>query len=114
MLIIFIMICLLFLGCFIDGTSIMFITIPILVPMIKGLGFDPVWFGVLFVVNLEMALITPPMAINFFIVRSTFEISSRDLLRGVWPFMSVVIFFLLILLFFPQITLLLPGMMMQK
>ncbi|MBN2060612.1 MAG: TRAP transporter large permease [Deltaproteobacteria bacterium] len=113
-LIILIMIFLLFLGCFIDGTSIMFITIPILVPLVKGLGFDPVWFGVLFVVNLEMALITPPMAINFFIVRSTFEISSRDLLRGVWPFMGVVIIFLLIILLFPKITLWLPSMMLTR
>jgi C4-dicarboxylate transporter DctM subunit len=109
-----IMVILLFLGCFIDGITILFLTIPIFIPMITALGFDPLWFGVLFVVNMEIALITPPMGINFFLVRNTFNISSIELIKGVWPFMIVLLIFLAIMVAFPQLSLWLPGMMMGK
>jgi TRAP-type C4-dicarboxylate transport system permease large subunit len=106
------MVFLLFWGCFIDGITIMFLTVPIFVPMMTALGFDPLWFGVLFVVNMEIALITPPMGINFFLVRNTFHISSVELIKGVWPFLIVLIIFLAIMVAFPQIKLWMPGMMM--
>ena len=109
-----IMIFLLFLGCFIDGITIMMLTIPIFIPIIIELGFDPLWFGILFVVNMEIALITPPMGINFFLVRNHFDISSMDLIKGVWPFLIVLVGFLAITVAFPQLSLWLPGLMIGK
>ena len=106
-----IMVFLLFLGCFIDGITIMMLTVPIFIPIITDLGFDPLWFGVLFVINMEIALITPPMGINFFLVRNNFNISSMDLIRGVWPFLIMLVLFLAITVAFPQLSLWLPGLM---
>jgi tripartite ATP-independent transporter DctM subunit len=112
--IIAIMLFLLVLGCIIDGITIMMLTIPIFVPIIKELGFDPLWFGVLFVVNMEIALITPPMGINFFLVRNTFNIESIELMKGVWPFLIALGLFLVIMIAFPQLSLWLPGMMIGQ
>jgi C4-dicarboxylate transporter DctM subunit len=112
--IIAIMLFLLFLGCVIDGITIMMLTIPIFIPIIKDLGFDPLWFGILFVVNMEIALITPPMGINFFLVRNSFNIGSIELLKGVWPFLIVLVIFLAIVVAFPQLCLWLPGMMIGR
>ena len=106
-----IMVFLLFLGCFIDGITIMMLTVPIFIPIITELGFDPLWFGVLFVINMEIALITPPMGINFFLVRNNFSISSIDLMKGVWPFLIMLVLFLAITVAFPQLSLWLPGLM---
>lgn len=106
-----IMVFLLFLGCIIDGITIMMLTVPIFVPVITGLGFDPVWFGVLFVINMEIALITPPMGINFFLVKKNFDISSIELIKGVLPFLFVLLLFLAVTVLFPQLSLWLPGLM---
>ena len=106
-----IMVFLLFLGCIIDGITIMMLTVPIFVPIISELGFDPLWFGILFVINMEIALITPPMGINFFLVRNNFDISSMDLVKGVWPFLIMLVLFLAITVAFPQLSLWLPGLM---
>ena len=109
-----IMVLLLFLGCIIDGITIMMLTVPIFVPIITELGFDPLWFGILFVINMEIALITPPMGINFFLVRRNFNISSMDLVKGVWPFLIMLVLFLAITVAFPQLSLWLPGLMIGK
>jgi C4-dicarboxylate transporter DctM subunit len=109
--IILIMIITLILGCFLESLTIVLLTVPIFVPLIVGLGFDPIWFGVLFVVNTEMGLITPPMGINLFYVRTIFDIKTGDLLRGIVPYFVVILLFLLILVAFPQISLWLPGTM---
>ncbi|MCR4420552.1 MAG: TRAP transporter large permease [Clostridia bacterium] len=102
---------LLILGCFIDAITIMLLTIPLFVPIVVGLGFDPVWFGVLYVVNMQIGLITPPMGLDLFTVRSAFNLPAGHLLRGVLPFLVVLIIFLLLLVFFPQLSLWLPGTM---
>ena len=83
-------------------------------PIILDLGFDPLWFGILFVVNMEIALITPPMGINFFLVRNNFNIGSVELLKGVSPFLIVLVLFLAIMVVFPQLSLWLPGMMIGR
>ena len=105
---------LLILGCFIDAITIMLLTIPLFVPVITALGFDPVWFGVLYVVNMQIGLITPPMGLETFLVSSTFDIPMGQLLRGILPYIIVLFIFLAILIAFPQITLWLPGMMVAK
>jgi C4-dicarboxylate transporter DctM subunit len=91
--------------------TIMMITIPIFVPMIKSMGLNPLWFAVLYLVNMEVSLLTPPMGINFFLVKNIFEIETSDLLRGVAPYMLMLIIFLFLLVAFPQISLWLPSMM---
>jgi C4-dicarboxylate transporter DctM subunit len=105
---------LLILGCFIDPITIMLLTIPLFAPVISHLGFDLVWFGVLYVVNMQIGLITPPMGLDLFFVRSAFNIPMGDLLRGVLPFLAMLIVFLVVLIAFPQLSLWLPGMMMGK
>jgi C4-dicarboxylate transporter DctM subunit len=102
---------LLILGCFIDGITIMLLTVPLLTPVIVELGFDPVWFGVLYVVNIEIGMITPPMGLELFLMRTVFDVPVGRLLRGVWPFLIVLLIFLIIIIAFPQISLWLPSMM---
>ena len=112
LVIISINILLLVLGCFIDPITILLLTVPLFVPVISALGFNPVWFGVLYVVNMQIGLITPPMGLEVFLVSSTFNIPMGELLRGIMPFLIVLIIFLAIVIAFPQISLWLPSMMM--
>jgi C4-dicarboxylate transporter DctM subunit len=101
----------LFLGCVLDLMTIMMVTIPLVFPLIISLGLDPIWFAVLFMVNMEAGMITPPMGVNFFLVRNVFDIPSKDLFQGVLPYMIMIIVFLAILVIFPSISTWLPGMM---
>ena len=114
MVIIAINIILLALGCIIDPLTITLLTIPIFFPLIISLGFDPVWFGVVFVVNTQIGLITPPMGIDLFAVKTIFNIPTGDILRGVTPFLFFLLVFLVIIVAFPGLSLLLPNMMIGK
>jgi C4-dicarboxylate transporter DctM subunit len=105
---------LLILGCLIDGMTIMVITIPIFLPLIVSMGLNPLWFAILYEVNMEIALISPPMAINFFLVKNVFKISSSDLFEGVSPYLAMLVVFLFILVAFPPLSIWLPGLMMGK
>lgn len=102
---------LLILGCFLEGMSIVMITLPIFIPLIKTLGFDPVYFGVVMLVNMEIALITPPVGLTLFVMQGAFKISYRDIVRGVAPFILVLFIFLGLIIAFPQISLWLPNTM---
>jgi tripartite ATP-independent transporter DctM subunit len=106
---------LIFLGCIMDPAGILLVTIPILVPVIKALGFDPVWFGVMFVVNMELAQITPPLGLNLFIIKSIAppEVTLKDILIGAWPFMVLDLVGLALVIIFPQIILWLPSTMLR-
>ena len=114
LVVICIQVLLLILGCLIDGMTIMVITIPIFLPLVVSMGLNPLWFAVLYEVNMEIALITPPMAINFFLVRNVFKISSSDLFEGVLPYLAVLVIFLFILVAFPPLSIWLPGLMIGK
>ena len=111
LVVIMINVLLLFLGCFIDAITIMMLTVPLFVPVIEELGFNPVWFGVVYVVNMQIGLITPPLGLELFLVRSTFDIPVDKLIRGTVPYMIVLFIFLILIVLFPQIALWLPGMM---
>jgi TRAP-type C4-dicarboxylate transport system permease large subunit len=111
LVIVSIQIALLILGCFIDGITIMLLTIPLFAPIAQALGFDLLWFGVLYVTNMEIGLITPPMGINLFLVRNAFNVPTSELLRGTAPFLVVLIFFLAVTVAFPQLSIWLPGLM---
>lgn len=111
MVIVIINIILLILGCILDPITITLLTVPIFVPLIVSLGMDPIWFGVIFCVNTQIGLITPPMGVDLFAVKTIFNIPTMDILRGVTPFLLSEIVFLAILVAFPQISLWLPNLM---
>jgi C4-dicarboxylate transporter DctM subunit len=113
LVVICIQILLLILGCLIDGMTIMVITIPIFLPLIVSMGLNPLWFAILYEVNMEIALITPPMAINFFLVKNVFKISTSDLFKGTWPYLVMLVIFLFILVAFPPLSTWLPGLMFK-
>ncbi len=99
------------LGCIFDAITTTILTIPIFAPLLTGLGFDLVWFGILYCVNLEIGLITPPMGVNLFFMRNVFNIKTGDILRGAAPFLATLVIFLFIILFIPEISLWLPRLM---
>jgi tripartite ATP-independent transporter DctM subunit len=105
---------LMILGCFMDPTGIMIITIPIFVPLIKALGFDPIWFGILFVINLEMGYLTPPFGYNLFYMRMLVpkSVTMGTIYKAIVPFVAIMLLCLVILMVFPQLALWLPNMMM--
>ena len=105
---------LLALGCFLDGMTIMLLTIPVLVPLLTQMGFDPLWIGVWYVINMEIGLITPPMGINLFLTSSVFGVSNIELIKASLPFLAVALLFLAIILGVPQLSLWLPGIMLGK
>ena len=86
-------------------------TVPIFVPVIISLGMDPIWFGVVFVVNTQIGLITPPMGTDLFAIKYVFNVPTNELLRGVLPFLACTIAFLITISAFPQISLWLPNFM---
>ena len=100
------------LGCFLEGFAMLVLTLPIFFPVIMELGIDPIWFGVLVVLTLEMGLISPPVGINVFIVKSVAPTAELgQIFRGVLPFWFMMIVCVGILIAFPQIALFLPNSM---
>ena len=100
------------LGMFMDDIAILFMCMPIYIPIIVGLGFDPVWFGILFVVNMQMAYITPPYGLNLFYMRAVApkEVTLKDIYWGAVPFICLQASLLVILMIFPQLVLWLPNL----
>ncbi|MBD3678200.1 MAG: TRAP transporter large permease [Rhodobacteraceae bacterium] len=104
----------LILGCFLEGFAMLVLTLPIFFPIVTGAGIDPIWFGVLCVLALEMGLISPPVGLNVFIVKSVApHVSLGQIFRGVLPFWAMMILTLAILIAFPQISLYLPETMIN-
>jgi tripartite ATP-independent transporter DctM subunit len=100
------------LGFFIETLSLMVITIPIVAPVIISLGFDPIWFGVLLILMIEMALITPPVGLNLYVVQGVGGgISLNRVMTGALPFVAAMLVMALLLVLFPGIALYLPGAM---
>lgn len=102
------------LGCFLEGLSMMITTIPITAPLVFSLGVDPVWFGIFIVLVTELALITPPVGINLYVVQGirTDGGSFSDVIMGAIPFVITLMLFTILMIYFPQISLWLPGQMM--
>lgn len=107
-----ILLCYVVLGFFLEGFAMMVLTMPIFFPVIVSLGFDPIWFGVIVVITLEMGLITPPVGINVFIVKSVApDVPLKDIFAGVAPFMLAMLATIALLVIFPQLALFLPNSM---
>lgn len=96
-------------GCFLESLAMILLTVPIFYPVIIAAGFDPVWFGIIAVVTVELGLITPPVGMNIFVIKSIApEIPVGVIMKGVLPFVVADIFRLAILVLVPAITLFLP------
>jgi tripartite ATP-independent transporter DctM subunit len=101
-----------FLGCIMEGFAIMFLTLPIVFPMVIGMGFDPIWFGVLMTLLIEMGLITPPVGINVYVISGVArDVPMATIFRGIFPFFIAMLVCMVLLLLFPQLALLLPATM---
>jgi C4-dicarboxylate transporter, DctM subunit len=100
----------LILGCFLETLSMMITTIPVVTPLVVALGFDPVWFGIFVVLMCELALITPPVGMNLFVVQGLRRPGSdiNDVILGVLPFTLVMLLFTAVLIHFPDLALWLP------
>jgi tripartite ATP-independent transporter DctM subunit len=100
------------LGCFIETLSMMVGTIPIIFPLVLHMGFDPVWFGIFLVLMMELALITPPVGMNLFVVQGVRRTGSViDVFYGIIPFVGAVLFAVALIVAFPEIVTWLPNRM---
>ena len=107
---------LLILGCVLDPLGIMMITIPVFLPIISSLGFDPLWFGVIFIINMGVAFITPPFGFNLFVLRGMVPPSVKmgDIIAGSVPFVFLYLIGLAICMVFPGLITWLPSLMISK
>ncbi|MFC1860856.1 TRAP transporter large permease [Chloroflexota bacterium] len=103
------------LGCVLDPGGMHYLTYPIFIPILKSLGIDLIWFGVLAIRTTEIAVITPPLGFNVFVMKGVApKIPLEDIFRGIVPFLVVDLICLALLLAFPEISLFLPGLMKPK
>ena len=107
---------LLVLGCVLDPLGIMMITIPVFLPIISALGFDPLWFGVIFIINMGVAFITPPFGFNLFVLRGMVppNVKMGDIIAGSVPFVFLYLIGLAICIVFPGLITWLPSLMISK
>lgn len=99
-------------GCFLDGISMVVATVPIILPVVTAIGFDPIWFGVLLVVVVEAGLITPPVGMNIFVIKSQApDMDIKKIYQGVAPFLLAQAVLVALLLAIPGIALWLPGVL---
>ncbi|HEX6959817.1 MAG TPA: TRAP transporter large permease [Ferrovibrio sp.] len=114
-LMLFINILLLVAGCFLPPAAIILMTTPILAPIITNAGFDPIWFGVIFTINMELGLITPPVGLNLYVINGISpDVKLPTILKGALPFMICMIIAIILLCVFPEIATWLPETMMGK
>jgi tripartite ATP-independent transporter DctM subunit len=104
---------LLILGCFMDDYAIVTICCPIFMPIVVSLGFDPIWFGIVFILNMQVAYLTPPFGWALFLMKGIAPpgITTTDIWRSVPPFVSLQLLVLILVMVFPQLALWLPGKM---
>ncbi|MBS1270262.1 MAG: C4-dicarboxylate TRAP transporter large permease protein DctM [Gammaproteobacteria bacterium] len=102
----------LLMGTFLDDTAMLVIVAPLYVPLVIALGFDPIWYGVLYTITCQIAYMTPPFGYNLFLMRAMApaEISLMDIYRSIIPFVAVMIIGLVLVMVFPQIALWLPSL----
>jgi TRAP-type C4-dicarboxylate transport system permease large subunit len=95
-----------------EGMAIMVLTLPVVFPLVLQMGFDPIWFGVMVTLFIEMGLITPPVGVNVFVISGIAkDIPMYTIFRGIVPFFFAMVICMIILIIFPQIALFLPQTM---
>jgi len=99
----------LLLGMVMDQAAIIILTAPITTPLIVGLGYDPIWWGVIIVKTAEIGLVSPPMGLNVFVASAAAKAEIREGFKGVLPFIATELIILAMLLTFPQLSLALTG-----
>jgi C4-dicarboxylate transporter DctM subunit len=102
------------LGALMDELAVMLITIPVIMPALTHLGIDPIWFGILFIINQQMGLILPPVGMNVFVISGMVpDIPMYTIYKGIMPFAAAMFVCILLVMFFPQLALWLPGLMVR-
>ena len=102
------------LGCVFDGLAMLLLTVPIFFPIVESLGIDPIWFGIVVIVVVEIGLITPPIGMNVFMVKTVLrDVDIWTVFRGVWPFLLATLAGLALICAVPEIALFLPDLMLD-
>lgn len=115
MIIVAMMLIYIVLGTVMEEFTMVLLTIPLFFPIVQSLGFDPVWFGVLIVMIVQIGLISPPVGMNLFVINSLLpNVGLGSIFKGCWPFVAIMCGVLAILIAFPQISLWLPSLMQAK
>ena len=99
---------LLVIGFFLESLSMLLIVVPVLYPALRGMGIDPIWFGIYFMILIECALITPPVGLNLFVLQAVAKAKLEDVVRGVWPFIVIMLGMVVLLRLVPELALFLP------
>jgi tripartite ATP-independent transporter DctM subunit len=115
LILIFMQISFFMLGMFMDDIAILFMCMPIYIPIVKVLGFDPVWFAILYIVNMQMAFLTPPYGVNLFYMKAIVppDITMGDIYKSVLPFVAIQALGLILIMLFPEIVLWLPRLIFK-
>jgi len=99
------------LGMFLETIAIILVTTPIILPVLESLSINPVWYGILLMINLELALITPPVGMNLFVIKGIAKAPMEDIIFGILPYVLLMLLGLIVVLIFPQLALWLPTTM---
>jgi TRAP-type mannitol/chloroaromatic compound transport system permease large subunit len=104
---------LLFLGMFLEQTSIVLVTVPLFMPIVSALGWDPVWFGAIMLLNLELATLSPPFGLALFVMKGIAapDVTMGDIYRAALPYVGLNLLVMAIMIIFPAVVLWLPGLM---
>ncbi len=105
---------LLVLGMFLEVFSVMLLVVPVIVPMLEPLGIDPIHFGVLLTINMEIGLLTPPVGLNLFVIANISKTPLAEVVRGTAPFVVLMLVLLLFITYVPQVSTWLPNLLMSK
>ena len=112
LILMFILLFYILLGCVMDSLAIILLTVPIFFPLVLALGFDPIWFGIIIVRVTEIGLITPPVGLNVYIIKGVAkDVPMYTIFRGILPFLAADICHVVLLVAVPQLSLFLPGFM---
>jgi len=98
-------------GCFMEGGSLMIILTPLLIPVLKAYGIDPIHFGVVFQLNIMIGLLTPPIGMLLYVIMGISGINMQEILKDLWPFLIALIMVLILITYIPAITMFLPNLM---
>jgi len=101
---------LMFLGMFLEVFSVLLLTMPVILPLLQPLGVDPVHFGVVVTMNMELALLTPPVGLNLFVLAGILRCPLSEVVRGIWPFLVLMFGLLMLITYIPGIALFLPSL----
>lgn len=102
------------LGCFLDGISMIVMTLPLALPLIQAAGFSPLWFGIYLVVAVEMAMVTPPVGMNLFVIQGLSNATLGEVSRAAFPYFLIMLAFTFLLVLWPEMVTFLPDLITSK